>query len=30
MLERLKELVLRQEDLETQLSDPSVYGDSGR
>lgn len=30
MLERLKELVLRQEDLETQLADPSVYGDSGR
>lgn len=30
MLERLKELALRQEDLEAQLADPAVYGDSGR
>ena len=30
MLERLKELILRQEDLEAQLADPAVYGDSGR
>lgn len=30
MLERLKELALRREDLEAQLADPAVYGDSGR
>ncbi len=30
MLERLKELALRQEDLEAQLADPAVYGDSAR
>lgn len=30
MLERLKELELRREDLEAQLADPAVYGDSGR
>ena len=27
MLEKLKALAIRQEDLEAQLSDPSVYGD---
>ena len=27
MLEKLKELALRQEDLEAQLADPAVYGD---
>ena len=26
MLEKLKELALRQEDLEAQLADPAVYG----
>ena len=30
MLEKLKALVLRQEDLEMQLSDPMVYGDAER
>lgn len=30
MLEKLKELALRQEDLEAQLADPAVYGDAGR
>nr|WP_325256974.1 peptide chain release factor 1 [uncultured Oscillibacter sp.] len=30
MLERLKEVVLRQEDLEAQLSDPAVYAGDGR
>jgi len=30
MLERLKELALRQESLEAQLADPAVYGDSAR
>ena len=30
MLERLKELALRKEDLEAQLADPAVYGDGGR
>ncbi len=30
MLEKLKALVLRREDLETQLSDPAVYGDAAR
>lgn len=30
MLERLKELALRKEDLEAQLADPAVYGDNGR
>lgn len=30
MLERLKELAVRKEDLEAQLTDPAVYGDSGR
>ena len=30
MLERLKELSLRYEDLQAQLADPSVYGDAGR
>ena len=30
MLEKLKELALRQEDLEAQLADPAVYGDSAR
>lgn len=30
MLEKLKALALRQEDLETQLSEPSVYGDAER
>jgi len=30
MLEKLKALVLRQEDLEAQLSDPTVYGDAER
>ena len=29
MLERLKELALRKEDLEAQLADPAVYGDPG-
>ena len=27
MLEKLKEIALRQEDLQAQLSDPSIYGD---
>ena len=26
MLEKLKEIALRQEDLQAQLSDPSIYG----
>ena len=30
MLEKLKELALRYEDLQAQLADPSVYGDAGR
>ena len=30
MLEKLKALALRREDLEMQLSDPSVYGDAQR
>lgn len=30
MMEKLKELALRQEDLEAQLTDPSVYGDRER
>lgn len=30
MLERLKELAVRREDLEAQLADPAVYGDGGR
>ena len=30
MLEKLKKLALRREDLEAQLADPAVYGDSGR
>ena len=30
MLERIKELALRREDLEAQLADPAVYGDSER
>ena len=30
MLEKLKELALRQEELEAQLSDPTVYADTGR
>ena len=30
MLEKLKELALRYEDLETQLSEPAVYGDAER
>ena len=30
MLERLKELAVRQEDLEAQLADPAVYGDGRR
>ena len=30
MLEKLKALALRHEDLEAQLSDPSVYGDTQR
>ena len=30
MQERLKELTVRQEDLEARLADPAVYGDSGR
>ncbi len=30
MLERLRELALRREELEAQLADPAVYGDSGR
>ena len=30
MLERLRELALRQEDLEAQLADPAVYGDGKR
>ena len=30
MLDKLKELALRYEDLEAQLSDPAVYGDAGR
>ena len=30
MLEKLKELALRYEDLQAQLTDPSVYGDADR
>ena len=30
MLERLKELAVRKEDLEAQLADPAVYGGGGR
>ncbi|WP_298033880.1 peptide chain release factor 1 [uncultured Dysosmobacter sp.] len=30
MLDKLKELVLRYEDLEAQLADPGVYGDADR
>ena len=30
MLEKLKELFLRYEDLQAQLTDPSVYGDADR
>ena len=30
MLEKLKELALRYEDLQAQLADPSVYGDADR
>ena len=30
MLEKLKELAVRQESLETELSDPAVYGDANR
>ena len=30
MLEKLKGLALRYEDLEAQLTDPAVYGDAGR
>ena len=30
MLDKLKELALRREDLEAQLADPAVYGDSAR
>lgn len=30
MLEKLKELALRREDLEARLADPAVYGDSAR
>jgi len=30
MLEKLRELALRYEDLEAQLADPAVYGDAGR
>lgn len=30
MLEKLKELALRYEDLQAQLADPSVYGDAER
>ena len=30
MLEKLKGLALRYEDLEAQLADPAVYGDAGR
>ena len=30
MLDKLKELALRYEDLEAQLSDPAVYGDAVR
>ena len=30
MLEKLRELSLRYESLETQLTDPAVYGDAGR
>lgn len=30
MLEKLKGLALRYEDLQAQLSDPAVYGDAGR
>ena len=30
MLDKLKELALRYEDLEAQLSDPAVYGDAAR
>lgn len=30
MEDRLKELALRKEDLEARLSDPAVYGDSGK
>ena len=30
MLDKLRELALRYEDLEAQLSDPAVYGDAAR
>ena len=30
MREKLKELILRYEDLQAQLADPSVYADAGR
>ena len=30
MLEKIRALALRYEDLEAQLTDPSVYGDAGR
>ena len=30
MLDKLRELALRHEDLEAQLADPAVYGDAGR
>jgi peptide chain release factor 1 len=30
MLERLKELAVRREDLEARLADPAVYGDGGK
>ena len=30
MLEKLKELALRREDLEARLADPAVYGDGGK
>ncbi len=30
MLDRLRELALRREDLEAQLADPAVYADPGR
>ena len=30
MLDKLKELALRYEDLEAQLSDPPVYGGAAR
>ena len=30
MLEKLRELALRYEDLQAQLADPTVYGDADR